>query len=349
MIDVNSNYIILTMVAILAIAGLLIINNSQQQTTTEAIVEKNSELQLADISSCNNPEALLQDNPFNGRSSYNGHMIDPSKCAIAQEGREYAAKGSESVYVDQDYLLEKGEFCQPGGMGGEFDCDIITPNTGAKVDCYSYYLQHMASMQAYLSGNAAVQTCQSPPELEMYGRQPQKPLQCVTKECTDGSCKMFNYPSTTVADMRCNTTSNREVMLRAKVSCFCSCDGELCGNNKIDDDYGNPDGSTGHEDCDGSDLGGVTCEDLQDELGNNYIGGELSCDKSCGFDTSLCQRDAYCGDGTVDNGEDGTKDNGEVCDPPGTQCDYWFKCYPDGGCAGGPVFCDMDCKCPWPK
>ncbi len=89
-----------------------------------------------------------------------------------------------------------------------------------------------------------------------------------------------------------------------------------CGNNKID----------GSESCDGADLGNKTCKSWSD----NFVGGTLTCDSSCGFDTSgcvecteddlsLCDQDqicsnnrctddvpqgGVCGDGTVDEDED---------------------------------------------
>jgi cysteine-rich repeat protein len=66
------------------------------------------------------------------------------------------------------------------------------------------------------------------------------------------------------------------------------------------------------EECDGDDLGGVTCEDL------GFYGGTLGCWDFCRFDTDDCI--GYCGDGIL-NGP-------EFCDqasPPGETCvDYGF-------------------------
>lgn len=48
-----------------------------------------------------------------------------------------------------------------------------------------------------------------------------------------------------------------------------------CGNGRIDDG----------EDCDGTMLGSVTCENL------GFTGGQLSCDpQTCMYETSMCTR-----------------------------------------------------------
>lgn len=52
---------------------------------------------------------------------------------------------------------------------------------------------------------------------------------------------------------------------------------ELCGNGRIDEDD--------NEECDGTNLNGLTCETLPDE---EFIGGTLRCDELCFFDTDDC-------------------------------------------------------------
>ncbi|MBU1238919.1 hypothetical protein KJ865_04345, partial [Myxococcota bacterium] len=64
------------------------------------------------------------------------------------------------------------------------------------------------------------------------------------------------------------------------------------------------------EECDGSELGGETCESL------GYGSGQLACSEQCGFDISGCQDS--CGDGTIQSGEgeecDGSALGGETCE-----------------------------------
>lgn len=74
----------------------------------------------------------------------------------------------------------------------------------------------------------------------------------------------------------------------------------LCGNDAIDID----------ETCDGTDLGGVTCED------QGYLGGDLACAADCmGFDPSGCFS-MQCGDDMVSGTEDcdGEDLNGQTCE-----------------------------------
>lgn len=80
-----------------------------------------------------------------------------------------------------------------------------------------------------------------------------------------------------------------------------------CGDGSI---------NTGSEQCDGSDLGGATCESV---LGGEWT-GILTCDMSgcdmCKFDLSGCYKKSFCGDGNLDDGEecdDGNNDDGDGC------------------------------------
>jgi hypothetical protein len=74
-----------------------------------------------------------------------------------------------------------------------------------------------------------------------------------------------------------------------------------CGNGVMD-------GADG-EQCDGSDLGGATCESL------GYSGGTLSCTPQCALDESLCEAPENCGDGVLDPDEecDGAALGGATC------------------------------------
>ncbi|MEE8523712.1 MAG: hypothetical protein V3T72_07245, partial [Thermoanaerobaculia bacterium] len=63
---------------------------------------------------------------------------------------------------------------------------------------------------------------------------------------------------------------------------------DRCGNGNID--FG--------EDCDGTNLGGATCESL------GFHAGTLSCDLTCMFDTSQCIDQPVCGNDVCEWGED---------------------------------------------
>ena len=90
-----------------------------------------------------------------------------------------------------------------------------------------------------------------------------------------------------------------------------------CGDNQID----------GTDVCDGSDLGGETCET------QGFQEGTLKCQSNCaGFDTSQCGASASCGDENIDSGEvcDGKNLNGRTCE--------------DEGFEQGDLACSSDCR-----
>lgn len=112
----------------------------------------------------------------------------------------------------------------------------------------------------------------------------------------------------------------------------------------------------GAESCDGTDLGGETCESLE------YKGGALECDESCLFDTSGCIS-SICGDGLIEGDEvcDGVNLAGETCETQGrgsgtlkclddcSSFDYsgcqrgdGEPCTEGGVCAGGICYEELD-------
>ncbi len=81
------------------------------------------------------------------------------------------------------------------------------------------------------------------------------------------------------------------------------------------------------EDCDGANLGGMTCLDV-----GNYTGGTLACAGDCTWDESGCEAPAGCGNGVIDSTEDcdGANLGGMTC--------------PDvGNYTGGTLACAGDC------
>lgn len=79
---------------------------------------------------------------------------------------------------------------------------------------------------------------------------------------------------------------------------------ENCGNGQVD----------AGEQCDGSSLGGQTCQS------RGFSSGTLLCNNLCQFDTSLCAGGGgSCGDGQVQNGEqcDGGNLSGQSCQSQG--------------------------------
>ncbi|MCD6497432.1 MAG: Ig-like domain-containing protein [Deltaproteobacteria bacterium] len=93
--------------------------------------------------------------------------------------------------------------------------------------------------------------------------------------------------------------------------------GANCGNGTVD----------AGEDCDGTNLDSKTCADA-----GKFVGGTLSCNANCHFDTSLCQAGENCGNGLVDQGEE--------CDS--TNLDS-KTCADVGAFGGGTLSCAGDC------
>ena len=94
---------------------------------------------------------------------------------------------------------------------------------------------------------------------------------------------------------------------------------QWCGDGTLDASHG--------DECDGSDLGGQTCESL------HYVSGSLRCTDACKLDKTGCVpvRTPSCGDGILD---------------PGEQCDgsvQGITCQ-SLQYAGGTIGCTLDCR-----
>ena len=98
-----------------------------------------------------------------------------------------------------------------------------------------------------------------------------------------------------------------------------------CGDGEID----------AGESCDTADLNGMTCTTLPE---GGFIGGNLACNRSCGFDTSGCKQ---CTDDDLSHCPDNKKSCKDgICVIPGAEC------YKDEECAGntenGKTQCNKD-------
>ncbi len=85
----------------------------------------------------------------------------------------------------------------------------------------------------------------------------------------------------------------------------------------------------GVEDCDGTELGGATCESL------GFSSGTLACTAGCEFDTSSCSGSSSCGNGVIDDQVEAC-DTDDLGDAPPT-------CESLGYHGGGTVVCGDDC------
>jgi len=89
---------------------------------------------------------------------------------------------------------------------------------------------------------------------------------------------------------------------------------DTCGDGFLD----------GDDECDGDDLGGMECADLEE-----YVSGELACTETCAFDTTGCET---CGNGVIHGDDECDGD-----DLGGMTCDDFY------GLEGGTLSCNADC------
>jgi len=116
---------------------------------------------------------------------------------------------------------------------------------------------------------------------------------------------------------------------RGTLACSeCSFDISGCEIAGCDDGFIDP-----GEDCDGTNLGGQTCEGL------GFSGGTLDCTPICNFDTSGCTVGGTCGNGVIDAGE-ACDDGGSE---PGDGCDAACQVEPGHACSGEPSICELLC------
>ncbi len=98
--------------------------------------------------------------------------------------------------------------------------------------------------------------------------------------------------------------------------------GDVCGDGKI----------KGTEQCDGTNLGGSSCN------AKGFDGGSLYCDNTCKFDTSKCNVQ-LCGNKKIDSGE--TCDDGNIKDDDGCDTDCHVDTVNGWECSGQPSVCKL--------
>ena len=128
-----------------------------------------------------------------------------------------------------------------------------------------------------------------------------------------------NYTITSGTACKTLSSSGGEVGVYGLTSCVGHTCGAastpVCGNGVVE---------TG-ESCDGTNLNGASC------TSQGFGGGTLSCNSSCGFDTSACTPVVKCGNGVIDSGEkcDGANLGGATCSSLGF--------------SGGTLSCNSSC------
>ncbi len=136
----------------------------------------------------------------------------------------------------------------------------------------------------------------------------------VDPDCTDSTSASCDY----CADIgSCDLVSCANANSTIDSANNAVCTTATCGNNSAE----------GLEWCDGQDLRGFACEDLNP----NYVGGTLACAGNCAFDETGCTQ-AICGDNSADGQEwcDGQDLQGADC--------------ADIGYSSGSLTCDANCN-----
>ncbi len=129
---------------------------------------------------------------------------------------------------------------------------------------------------------------------------------CEGDELGGASCESLGYEGGTLA---CRTDCRFDVS-------GCT-GGDTCGDGEVN----------GPEQCDGTNLNGFSCADLE-----GFSGGVLACGPDCRYDSNGCHAGEVCGDGVVVGDEecDGTNLMGHTC--------------MSLGLASGVLACGPDCR-----
>ena len=235
--------------------------------------------------------------------------LDTSACSSCGNGTLEGAEKCDGQEMG-DATCATAASKQHGVLTCNADCDFDTTLCHT---CGDGTVESAASEECEPSdlGGQTCKTLQQPKYA--YGE-----LACTSETCKldDDDCRAFCGNGVIEGDEQCDrgdvpsgTTCSdltAGALPSGDVTCAPSCllsslQCHACGNNHKDH----------NEECDGSDLGGVTCETL---WGGGST-GTLGCTQDCRFDSVLCVPATTCGDGKVDPGEqcDGANLGGKTC------------------------------------
>ncbi|MBN2459264.1 hypothetical protein JXB28_03180 [Candidatus Woesearchaeota archaeon] len=203
-------------------------------------------------------------------------------------------KPNDAIFMEQ---------CDGTNLSGK-TCTSFTGYTGGNLACYSDCTFDYSSCS-----RVTTPTCQD-------GVRNQISEECDRTDLVGFTCGFFGF---TNGSLLCTNDCKLNKSL-------CSSTAGACGDNIVQ----RPNVKGADEECDGSDLDGMTCEDLEYDIGT------LKCKGDCSFDQSNCSysevEEGFCGDGILGSYE--------LCDGNlwgrVTGCDY-FETY-----SGGVLACRYD-------
>ncbi len=220
------------------------------------------------------------------------------------------AGGGGSTAVCGNSIIESGEICDAGNLGGKTCSLLSTGFTGGTLQCSSdcrSFNTNACSPAQLRCGNGAIDSEEV----------------CDGGNLSGKTCRDFD--DFTAGALSCSTDCRTFVTNQ----CTPKSNPALCGNGARDT----------AEVCEVSDLDGKTCQSM------GFASGTLTCTNSCTLNTSQCQPGAnpQCGNNAIEAGEtcDGTNLAGATCQSKGfaggTLGCQQNSCsaYDTSGCTGG--------------
>jgi hypothetical protein len=250
-----------------------------------------------DVTACTGDGPSCGNDLAEGLEACDGTDLNNHTCAsLGFDGGDLAC---DACVFDTTACTGKPPLCGDDNAEGLEECD---GDDLAQLDCED------------LGFDGGVLACDATCRLETGG------CTGVAQVCGDGSAMgLEDCDGDDSNGVDCTTLGYDGGTLACDASCHydaAACTGvaAVCGDEMIN----------GLEECDGDDLGGVQCLDL------DYTGGTLACDSSCTFDPTGCT-EPVCGNGIQEPGEscDGMDIGGNDCT--------------DLGLGEGDVSCKVDC------
>ncbi|MCK6551222.1 DVUA0089 family protein [Myxococcota bacterium] len=237
----------------------------------------------------------------------NGRVEGTEECddnnTTSGDGCSAACRTEATGPVCGDGTVDAGEQCDDGNTTSGDGCSATCQTEAPPPDCGDGTIDagEQCDDGNTTSGDGCSATCQTEPPPPACG----DGTIDVGEACDDGNTTSNDGCSATCAVESCgdgvqqtseacddgNTASND--------GCSATCVVESCGDAIIQT----------NEQCEGADLAGATCLDA------GFVGGTLSCNASCAFDTSACIGPG-CGNGIQEPGEqcdDGNLGNDDGC------------------------------------